>query len=99
MLLRSWRYVAITAYAELCTVHASQRFSNEVRVCSLLHRRDVNAVPFVGVYSTEAHPFALVYEYMDGLDLKQYLRSEANAKRLELVLVPLNVRSMLGVAL
>jgi serine/threonine protein kinase len=47
----------------------------------------VNVVSFVGVYSTEAHPFALVYEYMDGLDLKQYLRNEPNARKLELVSV------------
>jgi hypothetical protein len=28
---------------------------------------DVDVVPLVGVYSTEAHPFGLVYEYMEGL--------------------------------
>jgi len=42
-------------------------------------------VPLGGVYSTEAHPFGLIYEYADGLDLKQYLRNEPNADRLELV--------------
>ena len=46
-------------------------------------------VPLVGVYSTGKHPFGLVYEYMDGLDLKQYLRNEPNAERLKLVLVPI----------
>ena len=45
-------------------------------------------VPIVGVYSTEAHPFGLVYEYMDGLDLRQFLRNEPNAGRLKLVLTP-----------
>ena len=94
---RSSRYITIITYAGQYT-DISQRFSNEVRVCSILHRRDVNAVPFVGVYSTETHPFALVYEYMDGLDLEQYLRSESNAKRLELVLVPLYIRSTLGIS-
>ena len=41
----------------------------------------------MGVYSTETHPFGLVYEYMDGLDLMQYLGNEPNVGRLELVLV------------
>ena len=46
-------------------------------------------VPLVGVYSTEAHPFGLVYEYMSGLDLKQYLRNEPNVGRLNLVRIPI----------
>lgn len=58
---------------------------------------DVNVVPFVGIYSTETHPFALVYEYMDGLDLKQYLRSEPNAGKLKLVLVPLRAIPILDI--
>jgi serine/threonine protein kinase len=45
-------------------------------------------VPLVGVYTTEAHPFGLVYEYMDNLDLKQYFRSEHNVGRLKLVPTP-----------
>lgn len=64
-----------------------QRFHNEVRACTLLHHGDVEVVPLVGVYSTETHPFCLVYEYMDGLDLRQHLRSEPNVGRLELVLI------------
>lgn len=42
-------------------------------------------LPLVGVYSTDAHPFGLVYEYLDGLDLKQYLRNEPNTDSLKLV--------------
>ena len=42
----------------------------------------------MGMYSTELHPFGLVYEYMDGLDLRQFLRNEPNAGRLKLVLTP-----------
>lgn len=42
-----------------------------------------------------AHPFALVYECMDGLDLKQYLRNDPNARKLKLVLVPLHAISIL----
>lgn len=51
----------------------------------LLRRGDVNVVPLVGVYSTETHPFGLIYEYMDGLDLKQHLRNQPNVGTLELV--------------
>lgn len=42
----------------------------------------------MGAYSTDAHPFGLVYDYLDGLDLKQYLRNEPNVGRLKLVLTP-----------
>ena len=72
-----------------------QRFRNEVYTSSFLRRRDVDIVPIVGVYSTEAHPFGLVYEYMDGLDLRQFLRNEPNAGRLKLVLPPILARSLL----
>ena len=65
-----------------------QRFCNEVRVCELLRHGDVDAVPLVGVYSTEEHPFGLVYEHMDNLDLRQYLKNEPNVGRLELVPIP-----------
>jgi len=47
----------------------------------------------MGVYSTETHPFGLIYEHMDGLDLKQYLRNEPNVGRLKLVFVPHLVHS------
>ena len=64
-----------------------QRFHNEVRVYDLLRRGDVDAVPLVGVYSTEKHPFGLVYEHMDHLDLRQYLKNEPNVGRPEPVLI------------
>ena len=70
-----------------------QRFRNEVLVSSLLHHGDVGVVPLVGVYSTEARPFGLVYEHMDGLDLRQHLRNEPNVGRLKLVFTP--TRSLL----
>ena len=73
-----------------------QRFYNEVRMCSLLHHGDVEVVSLVGVYSTEAHPLGLVYEYMDGLDLRQYLRNKPNAARLKLVLIPISTSRMLS---
>ena len=36
-------------------------------------------------HSTEKHPFCLVYIYIDGLDLKQYLRNDASAGRFQMV--------------
>ena len=63
-----------------------QRFRNEIHACILLHNRGVDVVPFVGVYSTEAHPFGLVYEYMDGQDLRQYVRNGPNVGRLKMVI-------------
>ena len=67
-----------------------QRFCNEVHVCDLLHHSDVGAVPFVGVYSTKEHPFGLVYEHMENLDLGQYLKNEPDVDRLKLVLVSIH---------
>jgi len=66
-----------------------QRFRNEVYICSLLPRADVL---LVGAYSTEAHPFGLVYEYMDCLDLGQYLQNKPDVGRLGLVLILTSVR-------
>jgi len=57
-------------------------------VHNLLRRGDVNVVPLVGVYSTETHPFGFIYEYMEGLDLKQHLRNQPNVGKLELVIAP-----------
>ena len=45
-------------------------------------------MPLVGVHSTEKHPFGLVYEHMDNLDLRQYLKNEPDVGRLELVPIP-----------
>ena len=73
----------------------SQRFHNEIRICGLLHHEDVDVVPFVGVFSTEAHPFCLVYERMS-LDLRQHLGNEQNVGGLKLVPIPLYA---LGVSL
>ena len=74
-----------------------QQFHNEIRIWTLLHHRGVDAVPFVGVYSTEAHPFGLVYKYMDGLDLRQYLKNESNVGRLKLVCFPVYPLPLLSV--
>ena len=66
---------------------SSQRFHNETHTHGLLHHGDVEVAPLVGVYSTEAHPFGLVYEYMSNLDLTQYLRNGSNVEKLKLVLI------------
>ena len=81
------------AHTEWYSADITQRFHNEIRVHSLLHG-DVDVVPLVGVYSTEAHPFGLIYEYMDGLDLKQHLRNQPNVRRVKVVLVPLHFLSL-----
>jgi len=44
-----------------------------------------NTVPFLGVYSTPEHPLALVFEFMDHANLREYLRNNRNVGRLELV--------------
>ena len=45
----------------------------------------MNVVPFIGVYSTKAHPFGTANEYMGNLDSKRCLRNEINLRRLKLV--------------
>ncbi|KAF9645215.1 kinase-like protein [Thelephora ganbajun] len=94
MIERCWdsvpskRMVVVKSYRYYTTFNPTQtiaRFQNEVDICSFLSHRDVGVVLLVGVYSTETHPFGLVYEHMDGLDLRQYLRNEPNAGRLELL--------------
>jgi len=66
-LLESSRYIATAVYPECYIADISQRFLSEVHAWNLLHHGDVDAIPLAGVYSADAHPFGLVYEYMDGL--------------------------------
>lgn len=42
-------------------------------------------MPFLGVYSTPEHPLALVFEFMDHSNLREYLRNNRGVGRLELV--------------
>ena len=42
-------------------------------------------MPFIGVYSTPKHPLALVFEFMDHLNLGEYLRNNEDIGRHELV--------------
>ncbi|KAF9647760.1 kinase-like protein [Thelephora ganbajun] len=59
------------------------RFYKEALVASRLKHQ--NVVPFIGAYSTPEHPLALVFDFMEHLNLKAYLGSNMNAKRLELL--------------
>ncbi|KAF9641890.1 hypothetical protein BDM02DRAFT_3273656 [Thelephora ganbajun] len=79
VVLKSYRCYMSFDVAQVVT-----RFCNEVYACILLSRTDVS---LVGVYSTHTHPFGLIYEYMDNLDLRQYLRNEPYVGRLKLVLI------------
>ncbi|KAF9644513.1 kinase-like protein [Thelephora ganbajun] len=59
------------------------RFYKEARAYSLLSHR--NIVPFVGVYSSLKHPFSLVFDFMERLNMTEYLGKEPNARKVELV--------------
>ena len=49
------------------------------------HLNEGSIVPFIGVYSTSKYPLALVFEFMDHLNLGEYLRSRVEVGRRELV--------------
>jgi len=42
-------------------------------------------VPFIGAYSTLEHPFSLIFDFMQHLNVSEYLRNESNTKKLDLV--------------
>jgi hypothetical protein len=44
-----------------------------------------NVVPIIGVYSSPAYPFALVYEMMENVDLRQHLAQQPAISRLKFV--------------
>ena len=60
-----------------------QRFYKEALACSRL--KDRNIVPFIGAYSAPKYPLALVFKFMDNLNLREYLRDNEDAGRRELV--------------
>ena len=88
MLLKRSQYVLTLPYTEWYAANIAQRFYNEIHVHNLLHRGDVAVVALVGVYSTETHPFGLIYEHMEGLNLKQHLRNQSSVGKLRLVTAP-----------
>ena len=59
---------------------------------SHLNDNDISFVPFVGVCSTREHPFALVFRFMDHMNLRGYLRDNQDIGRLQLVRVHRHVR-------
>jgi len=93
--VKSLRYSSSSDYSKTCMVSGPylqcspvpevywQRFYNEILACSrLMHP---NVVPFIGVYSTPEHPLGLVFEYMEHDNIKEYLRSNKDVGRRELV--------------
>lgn len=62
-----------------------QRLYQEALTCSRLYGNDKSFVSFIGVCSTREHPFALVFKFMDHLNLRVYLRDNQGVGRLELV--------------
>jgi len=90
------RYALITTYTEWYTVDIVQEFCNEIEAYSLLFRGGVGVVPLLGVCLDQngAYPFRLIYEWMEGLDLRKYLKSESGKlsveTRVKLVLTPLH---------
>ncbi|KAF9646934.1 kinase-like protein [Thelephora ganbajun] len=60
------------------------RFYHEALACS--HFRNHSFVPFIGIYSAPEYPMCLVFEYMDHLNLKEYLRKNEHVGRRELLL-------------
>ena len=54
-----------------------------------------NIVPFLGVYSTPSHPFALIYEIMDNVDLGQYLARRPTVSKLKLVSMVFSISTVI----
>ena len=62
-----------------------QRMYKEALMYSHLNGTGRSFVPFIAVYSTPEHPFGLVFEFMEHLNLGDYLRNNPDIPRLELV--------------
>jgi len=62
-------------------------------MCSRLNDSDKSFVTLIGVYSTREHPFALVFEFVDRLNLRRHLGNNQNIGRLELVRIPSSYQS------
>jgi len=67
-------------------VQVDKRSYQETLGCSRLNDSGKRFVSFIGVYSTWEHPFALVFAFMDHLNLREYLRDHRDVGRLELLL-------------
>ena len=63
-----------------------QRLYKEALVSSYLNDIDGdNFVPLLGIYSTPQHPFSIVFKSMDHGNLRDYLASNQDAPKVELV--------------
>lgn len=69
-----------------------QTFDREVLVYTRHFGEHV--VPVVGVYSTRKDLFALIFGFMEHLNLGEYLRNNRNAGRFDLVRVHLSPQSL-----
>ena len=54
-------------------------------MCNRLNGGGKHFVPFIAIYSTPKHPFGLVFESMEHLNLGEYLRNNPDIPRLMLV--------------
>ena len=68
----------------------------EALTYSLLNDNDKIFVPFIGVYSTREHPFALVFKFMDRQNLREYLGDNQDIERLGLVCFHHQIRCFLS---
>lgn len=56
-------------------------------MCNYLNDGGESFVPFIGVYSTLEHPFALVFKFADRLNLREYIRKNRDSEGLKLVII------------
>ncbi|KAF9646932.1 kinase-like protein [Thelephora ganbajun] len=79
--VKSYRY-----YSSSSCLPIYLRLCKEASTCGRLNNSNNNLVSFIGVYSTCEHPFALVFEFMDHLNLGEYLRNNREIWRMKLLL-------------
>ena len=60
-----------------------QRYYREVTTCNQLSHS--NVIPFVGFTSAPNHPFSLVFDTAGHLGLREYLKKNPQADKLDLV--------------
>ncbi|KAF9646942.1 kinase-like protein [Thelephora ganbajun] len=81
--IKRYRLHSFSDYLPTYVVYR-QGFCNEALACSRFTNQ--NFVPFIGIYSTPKYPMCLVFECMDHLNLKEYLRKNEHVGRRELLL-------------
>ncbi|KAF9778053.1 kinase-like domain-containing protein [Thelephora terrestris] len=80
--IKSYRY-----YSSSSRLPAFLRFYQEALYCSYLNSIDDRSfAPFLGIYSSEEHPFALVFETMEHRNLGEYLRNNKEVRRIDSLL-------------